>query len=281
MPVRPLTDVGRALNDLRAPLHASGGEGELTLGLLSSLSRDPGRWGPLTMLVDDAADGPAAFVMMTGDHPALVTGFAPEGRIGFEALAAAMLGAGLRPSGVNGARRCSEALAAAFAGAGARSDVRREMRAFQLREVRPPAMPDGAFRVAGSGDAPVLERWTVEFCAEIGEPVDEDEAGHAVAELTAAEDLVVWERGGEMVSMAAVNRRTAWSSNVAYVYTPPGLRGRGYASAAVAALSQRELDAGAEWCCLFTDLANPTSNHIYAAIGYEPVCDYRHIGLTW
>ncbi|RIK57781.1 MAG: GNAT family N-acetyltransferase, partial [Chloroflexi bacterium] len=25
---------------------------------------------------------------------------------------------------------------------------------------------------------------------------------------------------------------------------------------------------------LFTDLANPTSNHIYQAIGYRPVCDY-------
>jgi len=24
---------------------------------------------------------------------------------------------------------------------------------------------------------------------------------------------------------------------------------------------------------LFTDLANPTSNHVYQAIGYQPVCD--------
>jgi hypothetical protein len=33
------------------------------------------------------------------------------------------------------------------------------------------------------------------------------------------------------------------------------------------------LDAGRRFCFLFTDLANPTANHIYQAIGYEPVRD--------
>jgi predicted GNAT family acetyltransferase len=57
------------------------------------------------------------------------------------------------------------------------------------------------------------------------------------------------------------------------VYTPPGLRGRGYASALVAAVSQAQLDAGRTFVFLFTDLANPTANHIYQAIGYERVRD--------
>jgi len=41
----------------------------------------------------------------------------------------------------------------------------------------------------------------------------------------------------------------------------------------VAGVSQHLLDGGRIFCTLFTDLANPTSNHIYQAIGYEPVCD--------
>jgi hypothetical protein len=41
----------------------------------------------------------------------------------------------------------------------------------------------------------------------------------------------------------------------------------------VAAVSQSQLDAGRRSLYLFTDLANPTSNHIYQAIGYEPVRD--------
>jgi predicted GNAT family acetyltransferase len=40
-------------------------------------------------------------------------------------------------------------------------------------------------------------------------------------------------------------------------------------------VSQAELDAGRRFCFLFTDLANPTSNHIYQAIGYEAVRDFN------
>lgn len=49
----------------------------------------------------------------------------------------------------------------------------------------------------------------------------------------------------------------------------------------MAELSQRELDAGQSWCSLFTDAANPMSNHIYIEIGYEPRCDFRYLTLTW
>jgi predicted GNAT family acetyltransferase len=65
------------------------------------------------------------------------------------------------------------------------------------------------------------------------------------------------------------------------VYTPPELRGQGYATATVAALSHLLLDRGYRFCCLYTDLANPTSNAIYQRIGYRPVTDssvYRIVG---
>ncbi|RMG86271.1 MAG: GNAT family N-acetyltransferase, partial [Chloroflexi bacterium] len=39
------------------------------------------------------------------------------------------------------------------------------------------------------------------------------------------------------------------------------------------ALSQWLLEQGRQFCFLFTDLANPTSNHIYQEVGYEAVCD--------
>ncbi len=57
------------------------------------------------------------------------------------------------------------------------------------------------------------------------------------------------------------------------VYTPPELRGRGYASAITAAATQRILASGRRFCFLYTDLANPTSNSIYQQIGYRPVTD--------
>ena len=58
------------------------------------------------------------------------------------------------------------------------------------------------------------------------------------------------------------------------VYTPPEHRGRGYATSLVADLTAERLAAGLAFCFLFTDLANPTSNAIYARIGYEPVADW-------
>jgi len=75
--------------------------------------------------------------------------------------------------------------------------------------------------------------------------------------------------------MAAKTRPTTNGTCINLVYTPPELRGRGYASACVAALSQRLLDSGYMFCCLFTDLSNPTSNHLYQRLGYTPVADFN------
>ena len=55
----------------------------------------------------------------------------------------------------------------------------------------------------------------------------------------------------------------------------PNLRNRGYATACVAELSQKILDQGNRYACLFTDLANPPSNHIYHEIGYKPIIDLQ------
>jgi len=183
---------------------------------------------------------------------------------------------------VNGARHISEPFAQAWSDvAGAQVAVRRDLHAFELRVVRPPAAPPGAFRTASADDTDLLEHWAIAFAEDIGETMLPQEASETVARMLPHGDLAVWERDGELVSMAAVVRRTPWSSSVAYVYTPPPLRRRGYASAIVAELSQRELDAGQSWCSLFTDAANPTSNHIYTEIGYEPRCDFRYLTLTW
>ena len=38
-------------------------------------------------------------------------------------------------------------------------------------------------------------------------------------------------------------------------------------------VSALQLDAGRLFCFLFTDITNPTSNHIYQEIGYEPIRD--------
>jgi hypothetical protein len=283
MEVRHFADARSALDRVAAPLGAAGAEGELSLGLLRRLVDTPGAFGSrVTMIAGERAGRPVVFVLMTGDHPAQVTAFADPAEIGFDDLVTAMLDAGRRAPGVNGARRISEPFARAWSDvAGAQVAGHRDLHAFELRVVRRPAAPPGAFRTATAADTDLLERWTLAFAGDIGEAISPRDAAETVARMLPRGDLAVWERDGEVVSMAAVVRRTPWSSSVAYVYTPPPLRRRGYASAVVAELSKRELDAGQLWCSLFTDAANPTSNHIYTEIGYEPRCDFRYLTLTW
>ena len=81
--------------------------------------------------------------------------------------------------------------------------------------------------------------------------------------------------GGPRRGRLARRRRGATPNGIRIgpVYTPPDRRGHGYASALTAGASQDQLDRGRRFVFLFTDLANPTSNKIYQAIGYEPVCD--------
>ena len=63
------------------------------------------------------------------------------------------------------------------------------------------------------------------------------------------------------------------------VYTPPGLRGRGYGAAVTAAVSRQALDLGAYEVVLYTDLTNPTSNALYPRLGYRPVEDRAVVQL--
>jgi hypothetical protein len=38
-------------------------------------------------------------------------------------------------------------------------------------------------------------------------------------------------------------------------------------------LSARLLASGKRFCCLYTDVANPTSNAVYKRVGYAPIRD--------
>jgi predicted GNAT family acetyltransferase len=83
----------------------------------------------------------------------------------------------------------------------------------------------------------------------------------------------MWEDGADVVSMCGFGGLTPRGIRIGPVYTPPELRRRGYASALTAHVTQQQLDGGRDYCFLYTDLANPTSNRIYLNLGYELVCE--------
>ena len=147
------------------------------------------------------------------------------------------------------------------------------MRMFKLTTVVPPQpMPSGFSRVVAATDRDTVIGWLNAFHDEAIPNDPPPSAGVVVDQALAVQSYWLWDDNGA-VSMAARARPTHHGITINAVYTPPGRRGRGYAAANVAALSQHCLDQGYRFCTLTTDLANPTSNSIYQKIGYRPVCD--------
>jgi predicted GNAT family acetyltransferase len=147
-----------------------------------------------------------------------------------------------------------------------------------LDEVSAPPRPaTGALRLPRNGERALLVAWMEEFVGEAG-LVGAAQAGPMVDARLRHEGLMVWD-DGQPVSMIGLAPEVAGVVRIGPVYTPPPHRRRGYAGSAVAAASRRALAGGAARCMLFTDLANPTSNKIYAEVGYRRVADWEGIAL--
>jgi len=145
-------------------------------------------------------------------------------------------------------------------------------RIYRCSEDNHPEGVSGKLREAVEEEVELMQEWGVAFESEVGIKSPAGMIEKFVAEEISQRRLFVWDDGGP-VACATAFRETRNGITVVRVYTPEALRGKGYATAMVAALTQLQLDRGKEFCSLYTDLANPTSNSIYQKIGYVPVCD--------
>jgi RimJ/RimL family protein N-acetyltransferase len=150
--------------------------------------------------------------------------------------------------------------------------LKMRQRLHALTAVTPVPRAPGQLHPASAADLDLLLTWQGEFNREaMGQSHDPELREHLARRLDDGE-MYVW-IDGEPRSMAASARPTRRGVAINSVYTPPELRGRGYATSCVAALSQLLLDNGKRFCVLYTDVENPTSNAIYARLGYHPVAD--------
>ena len=152
-------------------------------------------------------------------------------------------------------------------------------RIHRLDRVRfPSPVAPGEMRLAGRADVALLVPWLESFLRTTGLRESGD-PGQAVHRLLGGSFLALWV-DDVPVSMAGFPARTRNAVRIGYVYTPVEHRRRGYASALVAHLSSHVLDSGFRHCVLYTDLANPTSNRIYRAVGYRPVQDVMDVNFV-
>ncbi len=186
---------------------------------------------------------------------------------------------GIPVNGVNAEKGLSLKFAHLWSHRGAfKAALKMNQRIYRLDRVKKTAYCTGKIRLASEEDRIILVDWAKGFLQEsLGE-----EPTHAESLVDAQLNngtLFVWEDHG-IVSMAAKSRETINGAVVSFVYTPPEKRQRGYATALVARLSEYLLTQGYQFCALFTDLANPTSNAIYQKIGYYPVMDFDRYEFT-
>jgi hypothetical protein len=209
--------------------------------------------------------------MMTPPYRLVLTRGEPEV---LERIMDDLLGKGIALPGVNGPEETSRAFAELWArNKGCRQQLHRSLRIYQLSHVTPPRPVSGLMRRARPNETEILADYAKSFNDDIEEPQTKEQARAAVEQLTKDDRLYVWD-DGHVCSVAAVGGPTSHGIRISLVYTPPELRGRGYGSALVAALSKTMLNSGKRYCYLFTDLSNPVSNRIYQRIGYTPVCDF-------
>ncbi|MGN6869195.1 MAG: GNAT family N-acetyltransferase [Solirubrobacteraceae bacterium] len=214
--------------------------------------------------------------MRTPPWPLLTSPLAPGGA---EALLDLWLEVDPDLAGVSGVPDTARDIAAAWerrTGGTSRRTFSEAMHV--LTEVHDPPRPaPGKLRLPGPDERGLLVRWMEEFIGETG-LVGAAQAASMVDTRLRQQGLLVWD-DDQPVSLVGVNPAVAGVVRIGPVYTPRPLRGRGYAGSAVAAVSRRAMAGGVDRCMLFTDLANPTSNKIYAEVGYRRCGDWEEIAL--
>ena len=141
----------------------------------------------------------------------------------------------------------------------------------------PPA--PGEVRVATDADTEWLVERQAAFLAEVGIPDPPERVLKSMPKRVARGEFRIWDHGGP-VAYAGFNDAAPDFARIAPVYTLPDRRGRGYATALVAELSRELLARGKGRVFLTTDVANPTSNAVYARIGFRAENDDCHFDFV-
>jgi RimJ/RimL family protein N-acetyltransferase len=162
------------------------------------------------------------------------------------------------------------------------SHLRTHERLFELTQVIAPRPGPGSLRIATPDETALVVRWIKAFQEEaLRTSLSDEEAASWARMRIGNSEVYLWVLpDGPIVSLVATARPVWRVISIGPVYTPPELRGHGYASRSVAALSQHLLDSGWQRCSLFTDLSNPTSNNIYQQVGYRPVHDFNEYDFS-
>lgn len=221
---------------------------------------------------DDAAG--AAF--QRGDGPVIIGASARDAAIAFaEALFEEHPGL----AGVVGSPEACEAFNAVWlARSGGVARLRLRLRDHVLEQLAIPCFVPGSMRAGTAADRDWLLDMVRAFVVEVNVPDSPATIERNLDQRLAAGGYRIW-NDGEDVACAGFRVAGEDVGRVAPVYTRPPFRSRGYASALVSAICAELVEARRE-VFLVTDVANPTSNALYARLGFVPLAESCHFDLV-
>lgn len=275
MEVKTYADAERFLRDTQLALEAKEAANSLILGICGRLVRHPERF-KATPCLKTVADrtGLILAVVMTPPHKLVVYGHRGDLAGATRILVQSLAGEGWKVPGVLGPSEVAKVVAQRWVEVtGMASALERRQRVYELRTVVSPLPKRGTLRQAKEANVDLVARWWHGFDTEIFGKADRGKARLAAEQRIADGVIYLWQDPGP-VSMAMKTRPTRNGISVSAVYTPPELRGRGYATACVGELSRTLLGSGWGYCALFADLGNAAANRVYEKVGYRPTCDY-------
>ncbi|MBB6453866.1 hypothetical protein HNQ94_002317 [Salirhabdus euzebyi] len=249
-------------------------ENNLPLGLLNRLVKSNKEENALCALIERDNEVLASFLMTPPHHLIIsVAEGAPTDKIIALAVRELIDSPYSIPS-VIGDRVVATKFASEWANTtGKNLSISMEQGVYRLDKVNDIEESEGELTLAQTEDLELLMDWLFAFIHDTGiMPVSKAKAEKMMIDKIANKTMFMWKVNGKAVSMTAIGRETTNGAVVNHVYTPDSERGKGYASSIVKKVSEIILK-DKEFCTLYTDLSNPTSNKIYMAIGYKPIAE--------
>jgi hypothetical protein len=279
MIIRSYHNAADFLRVMQAPLEENEVANSLMLGVALQYARHPERLTePVYYCSVHDATGLIAAVIHAQNHPLLAYQHRSDSTDAFSMIVADLYQSKIRPSGVNAPIKVSRKFAHLWqVVSGYQPEVHDRQRLYQCTRTTMIDLAEGELRAPHKKELNILVDWSLQFSEIVGDALDEKTAQTVLQQRFEDGDLFVWSDGSQPVSMLMKNRPITHTIAISHVFTPVDLRGRGYATAAVHTLTRNLLTAGYHSVNLFTDVTNPTSNHLYQQIGYQSVTEVEKI----
>lgn len=154
---------------------------------------------------------------------------------------------------------------------------------YRANHIAAPEHVPGELRMAAAHDVAWLAGWQRRFAEQAGLDAAERASDmHTVTAMRIARgEMFYWAVEGRPVASAAFVPTTpaADAGRINAVFTLEEERGKGYASACVAALSRRLFDRGWRYSLVFANRENAITTRLYPRLGYQEIAAFISISF--